>query len=165
MAMEPLVRPVTCRGCAGKGFIILASGSIGHHFICDGTGQVESDRKTIAAHKAKVAHRARIISALQDLGNAHKKGFRISHAIDGFDMLGRREPERAVKAEASILRGHSEVFLALADYYVAHREEERAEQEAAKVARREQLEREAVEAAAREADALKAEADEGIAED
>lgn len=165
MAMEPLVKPVTCRGCGGKGYIIMASGSIGHHFICDGTGQVESDRKTIAAHKAKVARRGQIISRLQDLGNAHKKGYRIAHAIDGFDMLGRREPERAAKAEASILRGHSEVFLALADYYVAHREEERAEQEAEKVARREQKERETVEAAAREADAIKAEAEEGVSED
>jgi hypothetical protein len=162
---NPLVKPVTCKGCGGKGYVILASGSIGHHFICDGTGQVESDRKTIAATKARIARRGKIISALQDLGNAHKKSYRIAHAIDGFDMLGRREPERAAKAEASILAGRPDVFLALADYYVEHREEERAEQEAAKVARREQLEREAVEAAAREADAAKAEAEEGIPED
>lgn len=161
MAMDPLVRPVTCRGCGGRGFINLASGAIGHHFICGGTGQVEGDRKTIAATKARIAHRGKIINALQDLANASKKGWRISHAIDGFDMLGRREPERAAKAEASILRGHPDVYFALADYYLAHRDEERAEQEAAKVAQREQREREAVEAAAREADALNAEAEEG----
>ena len=160
----PLVRPVTCKGCGGKGYVILASGSIGHHFICDGTGQVESDRKTIAATKARIERRGKIISALQDLGNAHKKGYRISHAIDGFDMLSRREPERAAKAEASIAAGHPEVFLALADYYVEHREEERAEQEAAQAARREQAERDRVEAAAREADATKAELDEGDGE-
>ena len=160
----PLVRPVTCKGCGGKGFIILASGSVGHHFICDGTGQVESDRKTIAATKARIAHRGRIISALQDLAAADKKSYRISHAIDGFDMLGRREPDRVAKAEASILAGRPDVFLALADYYVAHHEEERAEQEAAQAALREQRERDRVEAAAREADATKAESDEGTGE-
>jgi hypothetical protein len=161
---EPLVKPVTCRGCGGKGFIIMASGSIGHHFICDGTGQVESDRKTIAATKARIARRGEIISRLQDLAAASKKSYRISHAIDGFDMLGRREPARQAKAEASILAGRADVFLALADYYVAHREEERAQQEAEKVARREQLERDRAEAAAREADAAKAEAEEGAGE-
>lgn len=160
----PLVKPVTCKGCGGKGYLILASGSIGHHFICEGTGKVESDRATIAATKARIAHRGRIISALQDLAAADKKSYRISHAIDGFDMLGRREPERVAKAEASILAGRPDVFLALADYYVAHREEEKAEQEAAQVALREQLERDRVESAAREADAAKAELEEGAGE-
>jgi hypothetical protein len=131
---EPLVKPVTCRGCGGKGYIILASGSIGHHFICDGTGQVESDRKTIAATKARIAHRGRIISSLQDLATKENR-YRISHAIDGFDMLGRMEPARAAKAEASIFAGRPDVLLALADYYVEHRDQDRAEREAEQAAK------------------------------
>jgi hypothetical protein len=134
MAMEPLVKPVTCRGCGGNGYIHLASGSLGHHFICDGTGLVESDRKAIRATKEKIARRGRIITTLQDLAQACGKSYRTSQAIDGYDMLCRREPERAVKAEASIYSRHSGVFLALADYYLAHRDEERAEREAAKAA-------------------------------
>lgn len=128
-----LVKPVTCKGCGGKGYIILASGSIGHHFICDGTGQVESDRKTIAATKARIAHRGRIISSLQDLATKENR-YRISHAIDGFDMLGRMEPARQKKAEASILAGRPDVLLALADYYVENRAKEEAERTGRKVA-------------------------------
>lgn len=123
---ESLVKPVTCKGCGGKGYIMLASGSIGHHFICDGTGQVESDRKTIAATKARIARRGQIITALQNLATKETR-YRTSHAIDGFDMLGRREPDRQAKAERSIFAGHPDVFLALADYYVANRDQDRAE--------------------------------------
>lgn len=119
------VKPVTCRGCGGKGFVVLASGSIGHHFICDGEGVVEGDYKTIRATKARIAHRAKIISALQDLCTRENR-YRISQAIDGFDILGRIEPARQAKAEASILAGRPDVLVALADYYVANREGERA---------------------------------------
>lgn len=128
-----LVKPVTCKGCGGKGYIILASGSIGHHFICDGTGQVESDRKTIAATKARIERRGKIITALQNLATKENR-YRISHAIDGFDMLGRREPDRQVKAARSILAGRPDVLIALADYYMANRPLEEAERAAAKAA-------------------------------
>lgn len=104
-----MVRPVTCRKCRGGGDYTYASGMPGACAPCAGTGQVESDRATIAARKA----RQDADSAFYRAAAAH---YKTQWAVS---MLREHEPERYEKALGSFLNNHPGLNDALIAYYDA----------------------------------------------
>lgn len=122
--MTELVKPATCRKCGGSGIYHYVSGALGDCSRCSGTGQVESDKATIAAQKAQDAENIRVGGLILGLARSDHKVTYMSHmALDGMDFLRIREPERYAKAVASVERRHPGVVKALAEYYTEHREE------------------------------------------
>lgn len=118
-----LVKPVTCKGCRGRGYINRASGIPADHSWCSGTGLVEGDRKTLADQKFKRTRENNISASLRALATT-KNLYRMNHAHRGLHILEEKEPQRYDKAVESILRGHPKVYTALADYYLDHKAED-----------------------------------------
>lgn len=106
------VRPVSCPKCSGRGYLKgFDHVRLGECFRCNGAGQVEGDRATIAARKAYSANR----TALGKAAFAH------SHAAhSGLSMLEADEPERCRKAVAAFAAGDARVLPALVAYF-SHR--------------------------------------------
>lgn len=109
-AIAKFVKPITCRRCEGKGAVashVAHAGAPGGCFKCDGLGQVEGDKATIAARKAATVAR----TALGAAAFAH------SHeAHVGLSLLEVNAPERCDKAVAAFAAGDPRVLPALAAY-------------------------------------------------
>lgn len=118
--MSELVKPMPCRGCAGKGYTVI-EGNLAYHSHCGGTGLVEGDPATLKAAKATIIARAALIEALQNLAEKVNQASLSAPAIDGLNILRINEPERYANAIISIRRGHSRVVAALAEYYEKNR--------------------------------------------
>lgn len=101
-----LVKPKSCRRCAGKG-TVNSPVDFGRCFACAGAGQVEGDKATIAARKAYAAARTVLGQAAFDHSPA---------AHYGLSQLEVREPERCHKAVASFAAGRTDVLEALVAY-------------------------------------------------
>ena len=112
-----LVAPKTCSRCKGEGLVSASVrrthfGVPGLCFKCNGVGQVEGDRATLAAQKAeRLAAEARWSIAIDWFQTQDADVRR------GFDLLEALEPERAQKALRSIEAGHPGVAAALLVYY------------------------------------------------
>lgn len=118
-----LVTPKTCRKCKGSGTYTYASGMIGTCGSCVGAGQVESDKATIAAYKARVAEGHRLyplIKALAETAPIFQRPS-VCLASDGLYLLQANDPARHAKAVASIEAGHPGVVKALGEYFLANR--------------------------------------------
>ena len=105
------VSPKTCPRCQGTGMVVsrvVHAGAPGGCFNCDGLGQVEGDKATIAARKTYCAQRRALGEAAWDAG--HK-------AYSGLSHLEMWAPERCRKAVASFAAGDPRVIPALIAYY------------------------------------------------
>lgn len=127
------VKAVTCPRCKGTGFVssrVAYWGVPGTCFGCDGLGEVEGDRATRAAAKAKEEARkaAGLAVYRDDLGYGVLTGapaaeqrqareFRDA-VTTGFHLLEANDPDRFAKAVESVNAGHPRVFVALATYAV-----------------------------------------------
>lgn len=111
-----LIRPGTCRRCAGRGFVTSArvyAGVPGTCFACVGSGEVETDPATLAAARAAKAER----DALQArwtafLEAALARGGVFAHM--GAQDLQTNAPERFARALASFETGRADLMDALA---------------------------------------------------
>ena len=129
------IKAVTCRRCAGTGFVssnVAYWGVPGTCFKCDGLGEHEGDRATIAAAKATADARAaaaRIVwqgdhgfGVLTGAPLAERTAAR--HFRDavtsGWSMLEAADTERFERCVAAVNAGHPDVFVALATYAVEH---------------------------------------------
>src|SRR5690606_26186831 len=101
------VKPVTCRKCRGDGTYTYASGVPGICAPCSGSGQVEGDKGARDARRI----RQEAAAALHRLASDHSV-----RATHGFQRLREQEPERFVKALASMLAGRDDVAQALHVY-------------------------------------------------
>lgn len=111
--MSNLVAPKTCRRCQGTGFVggpVVHAGAPGGCFTCDGLGQVEGDKATIAAAKAYVEARRTLGAAAFAAGHA---------AHSGLSLLEVDAPDRLRKAVASFAAGDARVLPALEAYFAA----------------------------------------------
>lgn len=106
MATASLIQPTTCRRCRSKGFGNWGPKG-GQCYSCDGTGQVEGDKATLDAAKARNAAMAALTTA------AFAHGF---WAQTGLARLQALAPERFEKALASHQAGRGDVLDALAAY-------------------------------------------------
>lgn len=103
-------KAVTCKRCSGTGMVggpVVLAGIPGACFKCQGIGQVEGDRATLAAAKQYVADRTALGRAALTAGHA---------AHTGLGLLERNEPERCRKAVASFIAGDPRVIPALEAY-------------------------------------------------
>lgn len=125
-----LVAPKTCSRCSGTGLVSdtvrrAHLGVPGLCFKCNGSGQVEGDKATLAAQKAEAeaAERAadRVRQATQIVWDATRfvEGSPAKMAWFGLQHLMAAEPDRHAKAVESILAGHPTVIQALHDYWKA----------------------------------------------
>lgn len=102
-----LVAPKTCRKCRGGGDFTYASGAPGVCAPCSGTGQVESDRATIAARRDR-----------QEADSAFYRAFATNYKTQWtVSMLREHEPERYEKALGSFLNDHPGLSDALVAFY------------------------------------------------
>jgi hypothetical protein len=104
--MAALVKPGKCRRCKGDGYRDWRPAA-GVCYGCGGTGEVETDRATIAARKAFQA----AAIALGKAAAAHSPW-----ASSGLTNLGCAEPERYNRAVASFAAGRTDVLDALDTY-------------------------------------------------
>ena len=106
--MVEMVKPRKCRRCEGKGFVPHAR-DMGRCFGCDGVGEVETDRATIAAKKVRAQLR-------KDLGTAAFAHSTEAHL--GLNRLEADSPARLAKALDSFAAGRTDLLEALAAYGV-----------------------------------------------
>jgi hypothetical protein len=109
-----LVKPKTCTRCKGTGHRPgFDHVRLGICFGCNGRGEVEGDRATLAARKARSEARSALGKAAWAAGpDAHL----------GLSLLERDEPARLDKALDSFLAGRTDVVDALVTYARSRRE-------------------------------------------
>lgn len=108
-ATSTMVKPRTCRRCEGKGFIAaVMHNNMGRCLACDGAGQVETDKATIAARKAYGEARRALGAAAFAAGH---------EAFSGLSALEVNDPTRLRAAVASFAAGRVDVIPALAAYF------------------------------------------------
>lgn len=104
--MTNFVKARKCSRCAGTGSVPHAR-DMGRCYGCDGHGQVETDKATLAAKAAYLEGR----KALGTAAFSHS-----SEAHFGLCQLEENAPERLVKAVVSFVAGDPRVLPALVAY-------------------------------------------------
>lgn len=117
---QALVRPKVCRRCGGRGYVSsrqVYAGAPGGCFACGGTGEVESDRSTIASKKRATELRKALGAWVTDEGErrgldrpkACDVGYAVSH-------LEENEPDRLPGLLASFEAGRPDLYESLMRY-------------------------------------------------
>lgn len=111
MTAPKFVKPITCRRCAGKGYVsarVVYAGAPGGCYSCAGWGEVEGDKATLKAAREAREAQAAFRGAVMNYS---------IEALYGLNMLENNEPERAAKALASWQAGHPGLMPALLAHY------------------------------------------------